>query len=256
MIPSARRISCVHSSMVERTHEKREAVGSTPTRASIYVTYLINHIKENCMSRNVERVVTVIVSVVMIIAFFVLGRTGANATIDNAQATADALSGFLTELAVQETEAPPAATSTPPELAETQAPATIVPTVAATKQPTKRPTKAPTRTPAPTSTPEFCYPSNLDEVVVIRDPRLNLWDVIGENKAGKFIMDIYEDDDGNRVQYAVGTTFFVYEEGIVVDGGKVFYDVFGPLGGDLDLYAKGDHIKLFDDTPDDLLYCE
>ena len=60
-------------------------------------------------------------------------------------------------------------------------------------------------------------------------------------------MDIYEDDDGNRIQYTVGVTFFIYEEAIVTDGGDTFYEVFGPRGRGL--YVRAVHIKLFDADP-------
>lgn len=206
------------------------------------------------MSRNLERIVGVAVALVLVAMFFVMGRSGANTTIDNAQATVAALQNTVNELldrpdlSGELADAEAALDAAYTEVAELSA------TEAATSTPVATATTRPTATAIPpTPTPKPCYPSNLDEVVAIRDPRVNLFEVIGENGAGKFIMGIYEDDNGNRVQYEIGVTFFVYEDGIVVDGGSTFYEVFGPLGKGL--YVREVHIKLFDADPD-LYFCQ
>ena len=200
--------------------------------------------------QTVERIVTGFVAVILILTFFVVGRSGANVAIDDAQGTSAALQNTVDEL-LSVTHPPDLSDDLADMEAQRDALATEIAEILALP-PLPDPTDpAPTPTPTlipPTPTAQFCYPSNLDEVVAIRDPRVNLWEVIGENKAGKFIMDIYEDDDGNRVQYTVGVTFFIYEDAILTDGGLVFYEVFGPLGKGL--YVLENHIKLFDADPD------
>ncbi len=197
------------------------------------------------MSRNLERTVTGVIALVLVALFFVMGRGGANDVIDNAQATAASLQNTVNELL--------GAPDLSDELAQAEAELAAAQTEVALLLDATSEVKIITATTVPaTSTPEFCYPSDLDEVVVIRDPRLNLWASIGDNAKGRMIMDIFEDDDGNRVQYSVGVTFFVYEEAIVTDGMNVFYEVFGPHGKGL--FVKETHIKLFEAEPD-LLYC-
>ncbi len=207
-------------------------------------------------NRTIYEIVGAVVAVLLIAVFFIFGRSGANATIDNAQATAAALQNTVNELRdapdapdlsgdLAAAEAELAAAQT--EVALLQAATSVV------IQPTDVPAiAAPTAIP-PTATPEPpCFPSDLDEVVVIRDPRLNLWHSLGNNGAGKPIMDIFEDDDGNRIQYSIGVTFFVYEEPILADGGALYYEVFGPLGKGK--FVQEAHIKLFDADPE-LFYC-
>lgn len=201
-------------------------------------------------NRNVERIVSGVVALILILTFFVIGRSGANTAIDNAQATSAALQNTVDEL-LSVTHPPDLSSELADMERQRDAYATeiaellAIPTLPDPTDPPATPT--PTAIPS-TPTPQMCYPSNLDEVVAIRDPRVNLFEIIGENKAGKWIMDIYEDDDGARIQYPVGTTFFIYEDAIVTDGGDVFYEVFGPWGKGL--YVRAVHIKLFDASPD------
>lgn len=204
------------------------------------------------MSRNVERVVSIVLVLIFSTLFFITGREGANTTIDDAQATAAALQNTVNELLDM-----PDAPDLSAELAEAQAALdaanTQVAELSATEVAVATTVVAPTATEIlPTPTPKPCYPHNLDEVVVIRDPRASLFEATGENLAGKPIMGIYVDSDGNRVQYSIGVTFFIYEDLITADGGLEFYRVFGPLGKDylLELYVRADHIKLFDADPD------
>lgn len=200
------------------------------------------------MSRNIERVVSIVLVFIFSALFFITGREGANTTIDDAQATAAALQNTVNELL--DAPAPPDLSA---ELAEVwaalDAANTQVAELSATEVAVATTVAAPTATEIlPTSTPKPCYPHNLDEVVVIRDPRLSLFEATSDNLAGKPIMEVYVDSDGNRAQYAIGVTFFIYEDLVVADGGLEFYEVFGPLGKGL--YVRADHIKLFDDAPD------
>lgn len=204
-------------------------------------------------NRTIYEIVGVVLAVVFMAVFFIFGRSGANTIIDNAQATAAALQNTVNELRdapnvpdlsdeLATAEVGLAAAQT--EVAQLLA-ATAV--ISATAPPTATATTVP-----PTPTLEPCFPDNLDEVVAIRDPRVNLFEETGRNAVGKPIMSIYEDDNGNRTQYPVGATFYVFEAPVLADGGSLFYEVFGPLGQGL--FAKDIHIKLFDADPP-LLLC-
>ncbi len=206
-------------------------------------------------NRTIYEIIGAVVAVVLVVVFFIFGRSAANTTIDNAQATAASLQNTVNELrdapdvpdlsgelAVAEAEL--AVAQTEAALSQAATPVVIVATAA---PPTATATAVP-----PTPTLEPCYPDGLDEVVAIRDPRVNLFEETGRNAVDKPIMSIFEDDDGNRTQYPVGTTFFVFEDPILADGGSLFYEVFGPLGQGL--FAKDIHIKLFDAEPP-LLLC-
>lgn len=204
-------------------------------------------------NRTLYEIIGGVVAVILIALFFILGREGANEIIDNAQSTAAALQNTVNEL-LDEPQPPDlsdALAAAEADLAAAQAEVADLldaPPVVVIATDIPAPTAIP-----PTATPEPpCFPSDLDEVVATRNPRVNLWYSLGDNKAGKPIMAIFEDNDGNRVQYPVGVTFFVYEAPVLADGGTLFYEVFGPLG--MGLFASENHIKLFDADPD-LFYC-
>ncbi len=207
-------------------------------------------------NRTIYEIVGAVVALILLGLFFVIGRGGANAVIDNAQATAAALQNTVNELldAPQSPDLSGDLAAAEAELATAQTEVALLQaSTPVVIQPTDIPaTAAPTAIPH-TATPEPpCFPSDLDEVVVIRDPRLNLWYSLGNNGAGRPIMAIFEDDDGNRIQYSIGVTFFVYEEPILADGGALYYEVFGPLG--MGKFVQEAHIKLFDADPE-LFYC-
>ncbi len=200
-------------------------------------------------NRTIFEIIGGVLAVVFTVIFFLVGRDGANLVIDDAQATAAALQNTVDELLGA--PAPWPDLSGDLEAAEAEIDALGIQIVELETIPTQSPVTAtpePTATVAPTTTPEFCYPSNLNEIVVIRDPRVSLSYSMFENKVGKMVLNVYEDDNGNRVQYLVGDTFYIFEDPIVVDGGATVYEVFGPRGKGL--FVKSEHIKLFDANPD------
>ena len=200
-------------------------------------------------NRTIYEIIGGVLAVVLVVVFFLVGRGGANQVIDDAQATAQALQNTVSELQ----DAPPPWPDLSDDLEAAEAEIDLLGTQVAEflAIPTQHPVTAtpePTATAIPpTATPEFCYPSDLDEVVVIRDPRVSLSYSMFDNKAGKMVLNIYVDENGNKVQYLVGDTFFIFEDPIVVDGGGTVYEVFGPRGEGL--FVKSGHIKLFDATP-------
>lgn len=212
------------------------------------------------MKISIRNILWLIVIVALITFSFAVATNRANETIDNAQATSAALENSLNEL-LGITQPPnlsgELATLSAANLtiaAHNSEQMTAAAELQATPEPTVTSTPNFTQTAAPfftaivsTSTPTQipnCYPTDLIEVAAIRIPRVNLWT--------SALDDIYTDQDGNRIQYSVGETFFVYEDAVETNDGDRFYEVFGPRGNGL--FVGESSIKLFDDDPD-LLYC-
>lgn len=202
-----------------------------------------------------ERIIWFFLLLIFSGASLYIGRSRANDTIDNAQATSVALQNSLNELLnitqppdlsseLATAEAVNIILSTELALAWLPDP-TATPTVGFTPTTVNLPFTPTPRTPTPTPTQvPNCYPTNIIEVVAVRNPRINLWN--------EKLDDIYKDEDGNRIQYSIGETLFVYEDAVETNDGDVFYEVFGPRGTGLFVGESG--IKLFNADPD-VLYC-
>jgi hypothetical protein len=184
----------------------------------------------------VRGVIATLAAIVMLVLGFFGGKyTETIDSINSAQQTADALLASFQETqdasdALQTANAP-----LPTEI--------VLPTLEATATPVP-----PTATVEPTTT--CVVPANIAEVVAARgtnDAKTNLFHVLFNNKAGKPVMDIFEDANGNRIQYEHGEHFFVLNEAVSGDGGTIWYVVVGPRGAGY--FVRNIHIAFFDLNP-------
>lgn len=186
--------------------------------------------------KTVRWVLATIATVITLVAGFFGGRAVEFADdVNSAQMTADAL------LAQVEQTQDAFLTQNAPESTEAATEVVVEPTATATLVP-------PTETLVPTST--CVVPSNVAEVIAHRGEdgaKTNLFHVLFNNKAGKPVMDIFEDDNGNRIQYEWGDHFFVINEEILGDGGTIWFIVVGPRGAGY--FVRNIHIEFFDLNP-------